>query len=308
MFVDWSASYSRRATFWGRRNCFYEASRGSLCSTPGDFKLRKALSSEADRCASRAETLCHGNDATVCLRISASSLFSETLGSRGGSFVPRRLKKGRRPCSARLRPRKSRRKFYPLWEQRIFPSCCTRRRPGSLEGLRGVRRRCFHLMRNLQSRRRRPATCLFALQAANRIAHASAHFGRCRLGCAHRMGDGPRRGPPASGSMPRFPFRTTRDYNDLLHYVEAVRPNRVLTLHGFRSGIRARSSRARHRGLGFNRSKSTRVLHIHARPDRSPPGSPMHRWRTRISIAFCHVCEAVRESTGKLDKIRVIRG
>ena len=102
-----------------------------------------------------------------------------------------------------------------------------------------------------------------------------------------------------------FPLSDHADYNDLLHYVEAVRPNRVLTLHGFAQEF-ARD--LRERGIeawaltGDNQLEfpisvpAASVANFSRQPDASMEDAGFNR--------FCRICEAVRESTGKLEKIR----
>jgi len=102
-----------------------------------------------------------------------------------------------------------------------------------------------------------------------------------------------------------FPLSDHADYNDLFHYVEAVRPNRVLTLHGFAQEF-ARDLRDRGieawaltgpNQLEFPISMSTSTAtNFSAEPDALMVDAGFNH--------FSQVCEAVRKSTGKLDKIR----
>jgi ATP-dependent DNA ligase I len=100
-----------------------------------------------------------------------------------------------------------------------------------------------------------------------------------------------------------FPLSDHADYNDLLRYVEAVGPDRVFTLHGFAQEF-ARD--LRNRGIdawaltGPNQLEfpmSTPAVPSDL-PEQEPPlgDSGFNR--------FCLACEAVRVSTGKLEKVR----
>ncbi|MGB8463489.1 MAG: ATP-dependent DNA ligase [Terrimicrobiaceae bacterium] len=102
-----------------------------------------------------------------------------------------------------------------------------------------------------------------------------------------------------------FPLSDHADYNDLIHYVETVGPNRVLTLHGFAQEF-ARDLRKR--GIeawaltGANQLEFSipmpdpNVTKISRGPDTSTEDFGFNR--------FCQVCEAVRQATGKLEKVR----
>jgi ATP-dependent DNA ligase I len=101
-----------------------------------------------------------------------------------------------------------------------------------------------------------------------------------------------------------FPLSDHADYNDLLHYVEVVRPVRVLTLHGFAQEF-ARD--LRERGIeawaltGDNQLEFP--LSVSAAPATNFLREPDTMEETGFN-RFCRICEAVRESTGKLEKIR----
>lgn len=102
-----------------------------------------------------------------------------------------------------------------------------------------------------------------------------------------------------------FPLSDHADYIDLLNYVEAVRPHRVLTLHGFAQEF-ARDLRERGveawaltgaNQLEFSISMtSVPATNIHSTRDATMEDSGFNR--------FCHVCESVRSATGKLEKVR----
>lgn len=102
-----------------------------------------------------------------------------------------------------------------------------------------------------------------------------------------------------------FPLSDHADYNDLLRHVEAVGPKRVLTLHGFAQEF-ARDLRAR--GIeawaltGANQLELTLALPV-AGPSTPVAEEVMERAGFNI---FCEVCEAIRATTGKLEKIRLL--
>jgi len=102
-----------------------------------------------------------------------------------------------------------------------------------------------------------------------------------------------------------FPLSDHADYNDLLRHVEAVAPKRVLTLHGFAQEF-ARDLRAR--GVeawaltGANQLELTLSLPV-AGPAAPVAEEPLERVGFN---AFCLVGEAIRATTGKLEKIRLL--
>jgi len=106
-----------------------------------------------------------------------------------------------------------------------------------------------------------------------------------------------------------FPLSDHAGYDDLLRYVELVNPNRVLTLHGsaveFARDLRARGTEA-WALTGDNQLELTGVLmpetphsstaiENDAELERSPFGK------------FCLVCRRIRATTGKLEKIGILR-
>ncbi len=101
-----------------------------------------------------------------------------------------------------------------------------------------------------------------------------------------------------------FPLSDHADYNDLLHYVEVVRPVRVLTLHGFAQEF-ARDLRGR--GIeawaltGDNQLEFP--ISVSGTPTTNLSREPDAMEETGFN-RFCRICEAVRESAGKLEKIR----
>ncbi len=101
-----------------------------------------------------------------------------------------------------------------------------------------------------------------------------------------------------------FPLSDHADYNDLIKLVEAVQPKRVLTLHGFAQefarDLRARSVEA-WALTGANQLELTLA-----------GTSPVRSVATPVELTeggfdqFCRVCEAIRQTTGKLEKIRIL--
>jgi DNA ligase 1 len=102
-----------------------------------------------------------------------------------------------------------------------------------------------------------------------------------------------------------FPLSDHADYCDLLRYVEAVRPRRVLTLHGFAQEF-ARDLRSR--GIeawaltGPNQLELSISMSMPAEKNSLPTADPV--MEESGFNRFCAACEAVRTSTGKLEKIR----
>lgn len=103
-----------------------------------------------------------------------------------------------------------------------------------------------------------------------------------------------------------FPLSDHADYNDLLRHVEAVQPQRVLTLHGFAQEF-ARDLRSR--GIeawslmGANQLELTLASGFQPAPRPEIKEAPLENAGFN---AFCLVCEAVRLATGKLEKVRLL--
>ena len=102
-----------------------------------------------------------------------------------------------------------------------------------------------------------------------------------------------------------FPLSDHADYNDLLRYVEAVRPQRVLTLHGFAQQF-ARDLRSR--GIDAWALTGPNQLEFPIPISNSSVTSPPQEQDSPHEASgfnrFCLACEAVRASTGKLEKVR----
>lgn len=104
-----------------------------------------------------------------------------------------------------------------------------------------------------------------------------------------------------------FPLSDHADYNDLLRYVELVAPRRVLTLHGFAQEF-ARDLRAR--GIEAWSLTGPDQLEL-AIPSAAVPSRPVEPTaeaplENRGFNALAIVGEAVRATTGKLEKIRLL--
>lgn len=101
-----------------------------------------------------------------------------------------------------------------------------------------------------------------------------------------------------------FPLSDHADYNDLLKLVEVVQPTRVLTLHGFAQEF-ARDLRAR--GIeawaltGANQLELTLAGISPTRSQTEPP-----ELKESGFDQFCRVCEGIRLTTGKLEKVRIL--
>lgn len=102
-----------------------------------------------------------------------------------------------------------------------------------------------------------------------------------------------------------FPLSDHADYADLLRHVDAVRPRRVLTLHGFAQEF-ARDLRAR--GLeawaltGANQLEFSLAVPA---PGTRRPAAPA-RLANEGFPAFCLVAESIRTATGRREKIRIL--
>lgn len=101
-----------------------------------------------------------------------------------------------------------------------------------------------------------------------------------------------------------FPLSDHADYTDLLRYVELVGPRRVLTLHGFAREF-ARDLRAR--GVEAWSLTGADQLEFAILPPVSRPKPPAPAVLEDAGFsAFARVGEAVRGTTGKLEKIRLL--
>lgn len=107
-----------------------------------------------------------------------------------------------------------------------------------------------------------------------------------------------------------FPLSDHADYTDLLRHVERVQPQRVLTLHGFAEEF-ARD--LRNRGIeawaltGRNQLDLPGICEPEAErtffsPDPAAPEDPARGGFD----AFCVLCRAIREASGKIAKTRLV--
>jgi DNA ligase 1 len=115
-----------------------------------------------------------------------------------------------------------------------------------------------------------------------------------------------------------FPLSDHADFPDLLRFVEAVQPKRVLTLHGFAqefaTTLRERGIEAWALGednqleLGIGSSRSG--LRPDPRPEgtaRPESGSPCEPGEARCFARFAAVAEQVKSTARKLEKIELLR-
>lgn len=102
-----------------------------------------------------------------------------------------------------------------------------------------------------------------------------------------------------------FPLSDHADYPDLWKFVEAVQPQRVLTLHGYAREF-ARDLRAR----GIEAWALTGANQLELAIDESPVTVPVVFEAPPVADEgfprFCAVCESIRQTTGKLEKVRIL--
>lgn len=102
-----------------------------------------------------------------------------------------------------------------------------------------------------------------------------------------------------------FPLSDHADYNDLLRYVELVAPQRVLTLHGFAQEF-ARDLRARGIEAWSLTGPDQLELSIPGATISAPTAAPETSLENSGFNALALVGEAVRATTGKLEKVRIL--
>ncbi len=103
-----------------------------------------------------------------------------------------------------------------------------------------------------------------------------------------------------------FPLSDHADYDDLLRYVELVRPRRVLTLHGFAAEF-ARD--LRDRGIEAWALSDQNQLELTLGTFRAPPVAVSNRQSSAVASEFCdfaNVGEAIAATSAKLEKIRLL--
>lgn len=103
-----------------------------------------------------------------------------------------------------------------------------------------------------------------------------------------------------------FPLSDHAGYDDLMQLVETVQPRRVLTLHGFAQEF-ARDLRAR--GLdawALTGANQLEFSIVESRRRKTPEAVPLRDRPAHGFERFCSVCERIRQSTGKLRKVRFL--
>jgi ATP-dependent DNA ligase I len=104
-----------------------------------------------------------------------------------------------------------------------------------------------------------------------------------------------------------FPLSDHADYPDLLRYVELVRPNRVLTLHGF---AREFAEDLRRRGVEAWALGEDNQLELPVTvtvPESTAPALLTSSEDNEVGFGrFVAVCEAISQVTGKLQKVKLL--
>src|SRR5258705_9001161 len=109
-----------------------------------------------------------------------------------------------------------------------------------------------------------------------------------------------------------FPLSDHADYDDLIRYVEFVKPRRVLTLHGFAASF-ARDLRERGTeawALTEENQMEHTLAQVPARPSVGASGAKRCTGDSLASasefLAFANVGEAIAATPAKLEKIRLL--
>jgi DNA ligase 1 len=110
-----------------------------------------------------------------------------------------------------------------------------------------------------------------------------------------------------------FPLSDHADYDDLLRYVELVRPRRVLTLHGFAAAF---ASDLRARGLEAWALTEENQIELHfggteiapqSLPKNSATAPPLYESTKQSEfLDFANIGEAIAATPAKLEKIRLL--
>jgi DNA ligase-1 len=295
-FDGWSLKLLPAGHVLGSAQLFYESSQGTLLYT-GDFKLRKGLSSEG-AVASHAETLVM--ETTYGLPRYQFPPVSETL-EAVVKFCVEALEDSETPVLL----------GYALGKAQEI-----------LAALQGVKLPVMvHAAVARIAKVYEEFGVTFPPYVEFEAATAADHVLICPPGVnGSQMLRGLRRCRVAAltgwamdpGAVHRlqvdaaFPLSDHADYGDLIHHVEAVRPVRVLTLHGFaqefardlrQRGIEAWALTGANQ-LEFSISMPASPIAPNSAPDpnesRKDPGFNQ----------FCQLCQDVRASTGKLEKVR----
>jgi DNA ligase 1 len=294
-FDDWAATLFPAGHVLGSAQLLYQDCSGTLLYT-GDFKLRNGLSSEP-AAIPQAETLVM--ETTYGLPRYQFPPTEETLGAMI-KFCHETLEEGETPVLF----------GYALGKaQEILAALQTAQLPVMLHGAIARIARVYedfgvvfppYVQFEAKASRGHVIICPPAvngsrtLQLLHRPRTAALTGWAMDAGTVHRL-----------QVDAAFPLSDHADYCDLLRYVEAVRPGRVLTLHGFAQEF-ARDLRSRGieawaltgpNQLELSISMSMPVeTNSDPKPDLAMEESGFNR--------FCVACEAVRTFTGKLEKIR----
>jgi len=294
-FDDWAATLFPAGHVLGSAQLLYQDCSGTLLYT-GDFKLRNGLSSEP-AAIPQAETLVM--ETTYGLPRYQFPPTEETLGAMI-KFCHETLEEGETPVLF----------GYALGKaQEILAALQTAQLPVMLHGAIARIARVYedfgvvfppYVQFEAKASRGHVIICPPAingsrtLQLLHRPRTAALTGWAMDTGAVHRL-----------QVDAAFPLSDHADYCDLLRYVEAVRPGRVLTLHGFAQEF-ARDLRSRGieawaltgpNQLELSISMSMPVeTNSDPKPDLAMEESGFNR--------FCVACEAVRTFTGKLEKIR----
>jgi DNA ligase 1 len=107
-----------------------------------------------------------------------------------------------------------------------------------------------------------------------------------------------------------FPLSDHADYDDLLRFVEIVRPKRVYTVHGF---VEEFARTLRERGieawaLGLPNQLEIALEQINRGPLRHKPevAAEKTEWPENDLVAFANVAEKIRATSSKLEKIELL--
>jgi DNA ligase-1 len=295
-FDGWSIKLLPAGHVLGSAQLFYESGRGDLLYT-GDFKLRKGLSSEG-AVTTHAETLVM--ETTYGLPRYQFPPASQTL-EAVVRFCAEALEEGETPVLL----------GYALGKaQEILAALEGMKLPVMVHTAIGRMAKVYEEFGIAFP----PYTEFEAANAAGHVlicppsangSRMMRSLRRCRVAALTGWAMDP-------GAVHRlqvdaaFPLSDHADYSDLVHYVEAVRPDRVLTLHGFAAEF-ARDLRGR--GVeawaltGPNQLEFTISMPASpTAPSFSPdPDRPAEEFGFN---GFYQVCQAVRGSTGKLEKVR----
>jgi DNA ligase-1 len=295
-FDGWSVKLLPAGHVLGSAQLFYESSEGTLLYT-GDFKLRKGLSSEG-AVASHAETLVM--ETTYGLPRYQFPPAEQTLAAVV-KFCVEALEDGETPVLL----------GYALGKaQEILAALQGVNLPVMLHAAVARIAKVYEefgvtLPPYVEWEAATAARYVLICPPSVNRSQMLRSLGRCRVAALTGWAMNP-------GAVHRlqvdaaFPLSDHADYSDLIHYVETVRPDRVLTLHGFAQEF-ARD--LRQRGVeawaltGANQLELSISMPASTTMSNFSPG-PEEPSENFGFIRFCQVCEDVRKSTGKLDKVR----